>query len=81
MKIRVAILAACASALFLAQPYVAQAKDDGIVINLPWSKGDPLKKKNKDGSSRTIWNPAPQYDQKSNGKGISENGSPRPRDR
>jgi hypothetical protein len=80
MKIRIAILAVCASALFLTQSYGAQAKDDGIVINLPWSKGDPLKKK-KEGSSRTIWNPAPQYGQKANGKGISENGSPHPRDR
>ena len=78
MKNRIAILTACASTLFLAQPYVAQAKDDGIVINLPWSKGDPLKKKNKDGASRTNQAPSPQ---KSNGKGISENGSPLPRDR
>lgn len=76
MKIRIAILAVCASALLLTQPY-AQAKD-GIVINLPWGKGDPLKKKNKDGSSRTTSAPSPQ---KANGKGSSDNGSPLPRDR
>lgn len=82
MKIRFAVLAVCAGTLFLTQSYVAQAKDDDIVINLPWTKGDQLKnKKKKEGSSRPISNPAPHHDQKSNGKGVGDNESPRPRDR